>query len=71
MYSIIFISDYFTYGYVYLMKYKSKPFERFKEYKNKVEKKPWMSIKILQLDKDDENMSQEIQDYLKENIIIS
>ncbi|KAL0416799.1 UNVERIFIED_CONTAM: hypothetical protein Slati_3511800 [Sesamum latifolium] len=32
-YFIIFTDDHSRYGYVYLMKYKSEAFERFKEYK--------------------------------------
>ncbi|KAM1860923.1 hypothetical protein ACFX13_013031 [Malus domestica] len=37
-YYIIFTDDHSRFGYVYLMKYKSESFERFKEFKNEVEK---------------------------------
>ena len=37
-YFIIFIDDLSRYGYVYLMKYKSEAFEKFKEFRHEVEK---------------------------------
>ena len=36
-YFIIFIDDFSRYGHVYLMKYKSEAFDKFREYKNEVE----------------------------------
>jgi hypothetical protein len=36
-YFITFIDDFSRYGYVYLMKYKSKSLEKFKEFQNEVE----------------------------------
>ena len=36
-YFITFTDDFSKYGYVYLMKYKSEAFEKFREYKNEVE----------------------------------
>ena len=36
-YFITFIDDLFRYGYVYLIKYKSKAFEKFKEFSGEVE----------------------------------
>jgi len=38
------------YDYVYFMKHKSESFERFKKFKNEVEKQIRKSIKILLLD---------------------
>ena len=38
VYFITFIDDYSQYGYLYLMRYKSEAFERFKEFRNEVEK---------------------------------
>ena len=38
-YFIIFTDDMSRFGYVYLMKYKSKIFDEFKEYQRMVEKK--------------------------------
>ena len=32
-YFITFIDDFLQYGYVYVMKYKSEPLEKFKEFK--------------------------------------
>ena len=37
-YFIIFTNDHSRFGYVYLMKYKSKAFEKFKEFRAEVEK---------------------------------
>ena len=37
-YFITFTDNFSRYGYVYLMKYKFEAFEKFKEYKNEVEK---------------------------------
>ena len=37
-YFITFIDDYSRYGYVYLIRHKSEAFEKFREYKAKVEK---------------------------------
>ena len=36
-YFITFIDDYSRYGYIYLMRHKSEAFEKFKEFKAKVE----------------------------------
>ena len=46
-YFITFIDDHSRYSYVYLMKYKSESFERFKEFRNEVEIQIGKSIKIL------------------------
>ena len=37
LYFVTFIDDYSRYGYVYLMKYKSETFEKFKEFRAEVE----------------------------------
>ena len=37
-YFITFIDDFLWYGYVFLMRHKSKTFEKFKEFKNKIKK---------------------------------
>ena len=50
LYFITFIDDYSRYGYVYLMKYKSETFEKFKEFKAEVEKQLGKSIKTLRYD---------------------
>ena len=46
-YFITFTDDFLRYGHVYLMKYKSKAFEKFKEYKNEVENQIGKSIKTF------------------------
>ena len=38
VYFISFIDDISRYGYIYVMKYKSKSFEMFKRFRNEVEK---------------------------------
>ena len=50
VYFITFIDDYSRYGYLYLMRYKFKAFERFKEFRNEVEKQLRISIKSLRSD---------------------
>ena len=37
-YFILFTDDLSTYGYVYVMKYKSEVFEKFKKFRHEVEK---------------------------------
>ncbi|KAM1830023.1 hypothetical protein ACFX14_022770 [Malus domestica] len=56
---------------MYLMKYKSESFERFKEFKNEVEKQTGKQIKILRSDRGGEYLSNEFLDYLKECGIVS
>ncbi|KAM1818379.1 hypothetical protein ACFX11_000180 [Malus domestica] len=51
--------------------YKSESFERFKEFKNEVEKQTGKQIKILRSDRGGEYLSNEFLDYLKECGIIS
>ncbi|KAM2616711.1 hypothetical protein TB1_033196 [Malus domestica] len=70
-YYITFTDDHSWFGYVYLMKYKSESFERFKEFKNEVEKQTGKQIKILRSDRRGEYLSNEFLDYLKECGIIS
>ncbi|KAM1690667.1 hypothetical protein ACFXTN_029554 [Malus domestica] len=65
-YYITFTDDHSRFGYVYLMKYKSESFERFKEFKNEVEKQTGKQIKILRSDRGGEYLSNEFLDYLKE-----
>ena len=50
LYFVTFIDDHSRFGYLYLMKYKSEVFEKFKEFRHKVEKQLGKSIKILRSD---------------------
>ena len=50
-YFVIFTDDFSRYGYVYLMKYKSETFERFKEFKNEVQNQLGKSIKAIRSDR--------------------
>ncbi|KAL0281726.1 UNVERIFIED_CONTAM: Retrovirus-related Pol polyprotein from transposon TNT 1-94 [Sesamum radiatum] len=51
-YFITFTDDHSRYGYVYLMRYKSEAFERFKEYRFEVENQTNRKIKALRSDLD-------------------
>ena len=57
-YFIIFIDDLSQYGYVYLMRYKSKAFEKFKEFRHEFEKQTEKSIKVLRSDRRGEYLRQ-------------
>ncbi|KAL0455848.1 UNVERIFIED_CONTAM: hypothetical protein Slati_0924000 [Sesamum latifolium] len=67
-YFIIFTDDHSWYGYVYLMRYKSEAFGRFKEYRLKVENQTGHKIKTLRSDQGGEYLSGRL---LKENEILS
>ena len=66
-YFITFTDDLSRFGYVYLMKYKSEVFDKFKEYQSMIEKQTEKSIKILRSDRRREYLSNEFLDHLKEN----
>ncbi|KAL0420539.1 UNVERIFIED_CONTAM: Retrovirus-related Pol polyprotein from transposon TNT 1-94 [Sesamum latifolium] len=70
-YFITFIDDHSRYGYVYLLRYKSEAFGRFKEFKLEVENQTGRKIKNLRSDRGGEYLSGEFLDYLKENGILS
>ncbi|KAI5334757.1 hypothetical protein L3X38_024890 [Prunus dulcis] len=70
-YFVTFTNDYSRLGYVYLIKYKSEAFEKFKEFKNEVEKQTGKSIKILRSDREGEYLSTEFLEYLKKHGILS
>ena len=71
VYFITFIDDYSRYGYLYLMRYKFEAFEKFKEFRNEVEKQLGRSIKSLRSDRGGEYLSQAFLDYLRDNGILS
>ena len=64
-YFIIFTDDLSRYGYVYLMRYKSETFEKFKEFQNKIENQRGKKIKALRSDRGGEYLSHEFSDHLK------
>ena len=68
---ITFIDDYSRYGYLYLIRYNSEAFEKFKEFRNEVEKQLGRSIKALRPDQGGEYLSQAFLDYLRDNGIFS
>ncbi|XP_015583897.1 uncharacterized protein LOC107262462 [Ricinus communis] len=66
-----YIDDLSLYGYLYLMKYKSKSFTEFKEFMAKVENQTGLSIKALEFDRAGEYLSSEFEQFLKEHGIVS
>ncbi|KAL0445227.1 UNVERIFIED_CONTAM: hypothetical protein Slati_2245400 [Sesamum latifolium] len=70
-YFITFTDDHSRYGYVYLMRYKSEAFGRFKEYRLEVENQTNRKIKALRSDRGGEYLSGEFIVHLKENGILS
>jgi hypothetical protein len=49
--------DLSRYGYVYLMRYESKSFDKFKEFKAEVENQLGKKIKVFRTDRDGEYLS--------------
>ena len=70
-YFITFTDDYPRFGYVYLMKRKSEPFEKFKEFKTEVENQLGKHIKAIRSDCGGKYLLRDFKDYLTENVIIS
>ena len=64
-YFINFTDDLSRYGYVYLMKHKSKTFEKFKEFQSEVENQCGKKIKALRSDRGGEYLSHEFSSHLK------
>ena len=70
-YFITFTDDFSRFGWVYFMRYKSEAFEKFTEFKNKVEKQSGKSIKTLRSDRGGEYLSTEFTQFLKDNGILA
>ncbi|KAK9008933.1 hypothetical protein V6N11_080409 [Hibiscus sabdariffa] len=70
-YFIMFTDDFSRYGYIYLMRHKSKALEKFKEFKNEVQNQHGKSIKALRSDRGGEYLSQDFNELLKEYGIVS
>ncbi|CAL9078820.1 unnamed protein product, partial [Musa textilis] len=70
-YFITFTNDFLRYGHVYLIKYKSEAFEKFKKYKNEVKNQTGKSIKALRSDRGCEYLSTEFTQFLKGHRILS
>ena len=70
VYFITFIDDFSRYGYVYLIKHKSKGFDMFKVFKAEVENQLNKKIKVLRTDRGGEYTSGILDDFCKENGII-
>ena len=63
--------EFLRYGYVYLMKYKSEAFEKFRKYKNEVENQTRKSIKTLRSYRGGKYLSTEFTQFLKDYEIVS
>ena len=70
-YFVTFIDDYSRYGYIYLMHHKSETFEKFKEFKAKVENHRGKSIKSLRYDRGGEYLLGEFRQFLEDHGITS
>lgn len=67
-YFVTFIDDYSRYCQVYFLAHKNEVFEKFKEFKNEVEKSTGKKIKYLQSDNEvSEYCNRKFDNYLKEN----
>jgi transposase InsO family protein len=71
LYFLTFTDDLSRYGYVYLMKHKSKMFEKFKEFQNKVENHRNRKIKFLRSNRGGEYLSYDFLTHLKASGIVS
>src|SRR6266540_4347259 len=63
-YFITFIDDLSRYGYIYLMRNKSKSFEKFKEFQNEVQNHTCKTIKFLRSDQGGEYLSHKFSTHL-------
>ena len=64
-YFLTFTDDLSKYGYIYLMKHKSKTFEKFKEFQSEVENHRNKKIKFLRSDRGGKYLSYEFGLQLK------
>lgn len=69
-YFMIFINNYSTYGYVYLMQKKCNVLNKFKEFNVELENQLSKHLKVLRSDLDAEYMLVEFDSFLKEHGII-
>ncbi|KAJ9535999.1 hypothetical protein OSB04_un000841 [Centaurea solstitialis] len=70
-YFITFTDDFSRYGYVYLIRYKSEAFEKFKEFQSEVQNQLDRKIKFLRSDRGGEYLSLEFDSHLRECGIVS
>ena len=70
-YFITFIDDYSRYRYIYLMRHKFEAFDKFKEFKAKVESHRGKSIKSLRSDRGGEYLLGEFRQFLEDYGITS
>ena len=63
--------DFSRYEYIYLIKYKSETFEKFKEFQSEVENHCNKKIKFLRSDHGGEYLSYEFGLHIKQCVIVS
>ena len=64
------LTNYFRFGYVYLMKRKSEVFEKFKEFRAEIENQLGKHIKAIRFDRGTKYLLGDFKDYLIGNWII-
>ena len=69
-YFITFTDDYSRFGYVYLMKWNSEGFEKFKEFRVEVKNQLGKRINAIRSDCDDKYLLGDFKDHLTKNGII-
>jgi transposase InsO family protein len=69
-YFVTFIGDFSRYGYVYLMRHKSKSFKKFKEFNAEVENQLGKKIKVFRTYRGGEYLSGKFRGYLKAHGIV-
>ena len=67
----MFNDDFCRFGWVYLMRFTSEAFKKFREFKNEVEKQSAKSIKTLRSDQGGEYLSTEFTQFLKDSGILA
>ena len=70
-YFITFTDDYSRFGYVYLMKWKSEAFGKFKEFRAEVENQLGKRIKAIRFNRGGEYLLRDFKNYLTQNGIVS
>ena len=70
-YFVTFTDDYSRYGFVYLMRQKSKTYDKFREYKAETENQLGVHIKQLRSNRGGEYLSREFKFYLTQEGIVS
>ena len=71
VYFITSTDDFSRFGWVHIMSYTSKAFEKFREFKNEVEKQSGKSVKTLRSKQRGQYLSTKFKQFLKNNCILA